>query len=279
MIARMTATVLLQLLLLPLAMGKASPPPPWKAPSPGDRRGPCPMMNSLANHGLIPHSGLNVSGDELRAGFVAGTNVDSPVLDGFIRAALSVSTTGVPGTLNLDDLASPVTEHDGSLSRPDRHGGGDVLAFNASVWAETIAGHFAGPVVTLEQAAAARAHRLCAAAAANPEFHLSDLQMELSFTETTIYMLFMGRGTQGTARRDFVKSKSASHILKGGPGLTKSSPGNKSRGSWQDSKRQPRSLAHPRGSRRTVNRNSARWSNPHMNFHFLHVQAGTGSTL
>ncbi|KAL8288133.1 hypothetical protein RB600_003861 [Gaeumannomyces tritici] len=205
MIARITATVLLQLLLLPLAMGKASPPPPWKAPSPDDRRGPCPMMNSLANHGLIPHSGLNVSGDELRAGFVAGTNVDSPVLDGFIRAALSVSTTGVPGTLNLDDLASPVTEHDGSLSRPDRHGGGDVLAFNASVWAETIAGHFVDPVVTLEQAAAARAHRLCAAAAANSEFHLSDLQMELSFTETTIYMLFMGRGTQGTARRDFVK--------------------------------------------------------------------------
>ncbi|KAL8377706.1 hypothetical protein RB595_008409 [Gaeumannomyces hyphopodioides] len=205
MTARVIATVLLQLLLLPLAMGKTSPPPPWKAPSPGDRRGPCPMMNALANHGFIPRSGLNVSGDELRAGFVAGTNVDPPVLDPFIRAALSVSTTGVPGTLNLDDLASPVTEHDGSLSRADRHGGGDVLAFNASIWARTTAGHFVDPTVTLEQAAAARAHRLCAAAATNPEFHLSDVQMGLSFTETTIYLLFMGRGAQGTARRDFVK--------------------------------------------------------------------------
>lgn len=206
MIARVTTTVLLQLLLLPLAMGRASSPPPWKAPSPGDRRGPCPMMNSLANHGFIPRSGLNVSGDELRAGFVAGTNVDSPVLDVFIRAALSVSTTGVPGTFNLDDLASPVTEHDGSLSRADRHGGGDVLAFNASIWAHTTARHFVDPIITLDQAAAARAQRLCDAAATNPEFHLSDLQMELSFTETTIYLLFMGRGPQGTARRDFVRA-------------------------------------------------------------------------
>lgn len=27
----------------------------WKAPGPGDLRGPCPGLNALANHGYFPH--------------------------------------------------------------------------------------------------------------------------------------------------------------------------------------------------------------------------------
>ena len=27
----------------------------WKAPGPGDIRGPCPGLNALANHGYFPH--------------------------------------------------------------------------------------------------------------------------------------------------------------------------------------------------------------------------------
>lgn len=30
----------------------------WVAPGPNDIRGPCPGLNSLANHGYIPHSGI-----------------------------------------------------------------------------------------------------------------------------------------------------------------------------------------------------------------------------
>lgn len=26
---------------------------PWKAPGPNDSRGPCPMLNTLANHGYL----------------------------------------------------------------------------------------------------------------------------------------------------------------------------------------------------------------------------------
>lgn len=30
----------------------------WKAPGQHDQRGPCPGLNSLANHGYIPHNGI-----------------------------------------------------------------------------------------------------------------------------------------------------------------------------------------------------------------------------
>lgn len=30
----------------------------WKAPGKNDQRGPCPGLNSLANHNYIPHNGI-----------------------------------------------------------------------------------------------------------------------------------------------------------------------------------------------------------------------------
>ena len=31
---------------------------PWRAPGPGDQRGPCPGLNTLANHGWLPRNGV-----------------------------------------------------------------------------------------------------------------------------------------------------------------------------------------------------------------------------
>ncbi|KAK1246486.1 hypothetical protein MKX08_000288 [Trichoderma sp. CBMAI-0020] len=33
----------------------------WQPPGPEDSRGPCPALNSLANHGFLPHSGKNIT--------------------------------------------------------------------------------------------------------------------------------------------------------------------------------------------------------------------------
>ena len=30
----------------------------WKAPGPGDKRGPCPALNAMANHGYFPRNGI-----------------------------------------------------------------------------------------------------------------------------------------------------------------------------------------------------------------------------
>ncbi|KAF5354419.1 hypothetical protein D9758_010764 [Tetrapyrgos nigripes] len=33
----------------------------WKAPGPNDLRGPCPGLNTLANHGFLPRDGRNIN--------------------------------------------------------------------------------------------------------------------------------------------------------------------------------------------------------------------------
>lgn len=36
---------------------------PFKEPGPTDQRGPCPGLNTLANHGYIPRTGIATVGD------------------------------------------------------------------------------------------------------------------------------------------------------------------------------------------------------------------------
>jgi hypothetical protein len=53
--------------------------PEWMAPGPDDVRSPCPLLNTLANHNTIPHSGKNLTIPVLAAGFNKFVNVGSDV--------------------------------------------------------------------------------------------------------------------------------------------------------------------------------------------------------
>src|SRR5688572_1910296 len=141
----------------------------WKAPTADDLRGPCPMLNSLANHGYIPRDGRQIRLAELKAALTAHAGLSSPLaallsnpvylerlprdgpksgLLGTIwevlsnpwtlmrRAALrevgQVDGEGVP-CLNLDQLARPgVVEHDVSLTRKD-YGEGDNVTLQKNL--------------------------------------------------------------------------------------------------------------------------------------------------
>ena len=96
--------------------------PIWLPPNPTDRqspsrlfeeysrsnsdlgRSPCPMLNTLANHGFLPRNGVNVSLDDLINGLSESINLaaDATITPGEI--ALTTSTTGNASTFNLDDL-------------------------------------------------------------------------------------------------------------------------------------------------------------------------------
>ena len=68
-------------------------------------RSPCPMVNSLANHGYLPRDGLNISMEQLVAGFTAGVNLAADATELVGRQALKASTTGRNDTFDLDDLS------------------------------------------------------------------------------------------------------------------------------------------------------------------------------
>lgn len=58
---------------------------PWIAPGPGDIRGPCPGLNTLANHGYLPRNGI-CTPQELMMGVWKGLSM-SPELSGILAIA------------------------------------------------------------------------------------------------------------------------------------------------------------------------------------------------
>jgi len=176
----------------------------WQAPTPTDVRSPCPMLNSLANHGYLPRDGKNISLTDLIAGFKESINLapDATLLVGL--KALQASSTGNFLTIHLSDLAKHgVIEHDGSLSRHDIHSG-DNHTFAPELWAAT-ASQFTGETISIDLSAQVRNNRLTVAKTTNPDFHMSKDDIRFSVIETASYQLVFGRGLDGEARTDWLK--------------------------------------------------------------------------
>lgn len=177
---------------------------PWQAPSSSDRRSPCPMVNTLANHGYLPRDGLDITLPILLKGFTDAINLDTSATLLVGTKALQTSTTGDNSSFNLDDLSTHgIIEHDGSLSRADIYFG-DNHSFNATIWG-TVASHFTEDTIDIKTAARARADRLTAAAKANPEFNLTSDGTNFSFIESALYLSVFNNGSLTTAVTEWVK--------------------------------------------------------------------------
>lgn len=101
---------------------------PFKTPGPNDKvdRSPCPFMNSLANHDIIPFSGRDIKvtwitrllkkvglSDRAAAPFIAG-------MAKVIEAGKQVNSAHPDDAIHLSDLnIHGIIEHDISLTRPD----------------------------------------------------------------------------------------------------------------------------------------------------------------
>ncbi|RGP77035.1 hypothetical protein FLONG3_4864 [Fusarium longipes] len=174
----------------------------WKAPTSSDRRSPCPMVNSLANHGYLPRNGLNISLDDLIVAFTDSVNLDPAATTLVGKQAL---TTGDGVTFNLDDLNKHgIIEHDGSLSRADTFFG-DNHSFNETIWAQT-SSHFTESTISIRTAAKARNERLKIAAATNPEYDLPSSGNQASLIETALYLIVFGNPKDGNAKTEWVKT-------------------------------------------------------------------------
>jgi len=101
---------------------------PFRTPGPNDKvaRSPCPFMNSLANHDIIPFSGRDIKitwiarvlqkvglSDRAAKPFIGG-------MDQVIAAGKQVDSNHPDDTIHLSDLnIHGIIEHDVSLTRPD----------------------------------------------------------------------------------------------------------------------------------------------------------------
>ncbi|KAK8043106.1 sterigmatocystin biosynthesis peroxidase stcC [Apiospora phragmitis] len=177
----------------------------WQTAQAGDSRSPCPMLNSLANHGFLPRDGHDITYQNATSALQDALNFDPAPFVGQIHGVMKVSSTGSNGTFNLVDLNQKPFEHDASLSRAEASSG-DALHFDPKVWAQT-AGHFGDTgVVSIEAAAEARADRIATARRTDPDFNLTESQTTTTYAESGLYLIVFGDKTNGNARTDWVKS-------------------------------------------------------------------------
>nr|XP_036578938.1 chloroperoxidase [Colletotrichum truncatum]KAF6786321.1 chloroperoxidase [Colletotrichum truncatum] len=184
----------------------------WQAPDASVKRSPCPMLNSLANHGYLPRDGNAITMDNLISGLGKALNFNESLVRTLGTPAFATSTTGNPNTFNLDDIAKHnVIEHDGSLSRADFAVTGDAKTFNETVWAET-SGYLAEGAKSTENKvnvatmATARSKRIATAKATNPSFNLTSSQVTVSLGESAVILGTIGGSfTSPAAPLDWLK--------------------------------------------------------------------------
>lgn len=122
-----------------------------------DSRGPCPGLNALANHGILPRSGKNITLPDIITGLGA-LNISAEVATGFGVPAFRTSSNPAGNTFDLSDLNKHgLIEHDGSLTRRDAEKGAQASPQLDPELYEEFMGYFNGTQrVTLAAAAAAR---------------------------------------------------------------------------------------------------------------------------
>lgn len=123
----------------------------WSPPGPGDVRSPCPGLNSLANHGILPHNGKGLTIPILIKALSYGMNVGADfatVIGG--AGLLSVPHNPLATSFdlnNLDEHNFPI-EHDASLSRADYYlNRGDNYDFNQTIF-DTVLAYYNGMAST-----------------------------------------------------------------------------------------------------------------------------------
>lgn len=105
--------------------------PAYVAPGPNDCRSPCPALNTLANHGLLPHDGKNINYDMLKQALIGVYGLGDAFGFVFAKAATKKFADPKTNTFSLCDLLINVhnnqqasgdsgIEHSASLSRTDR---------------------------------------------------------------------------------------------------------------------------------------------------------------
>ncbi|WPH03781.1 Hypothetical protein R9X50_00666400 [Acrodontium crateriforme] len=180
---------------------------PYVAPGPGDVRSPCPGLNSLANHGFLPHNGKAISVPLFVSALKDGLNVGADFAISVGSLAQNANPTLLQMTVDLDQLDEhnfPI-EHDASLSRMDAYFGDDH-SFNQAAFNQVLAYFDGSDTATIPAASLARYHRVQACETNNPTCIYGARQLVLSYGETALYLSTMGNPTTGDAPVSYIKS-------------------------------------------------------------------------
>ncbi|PLB46088.1 Cloroperoxidase [Aspergillus steynii IBT 23096] len=203
----MKFTLFSSALLVGLAAARpsfGSDSPHWRPAGKDDFRGPCPMMNTLANHGYLPHDGRQITKQKLVEGLGAGLNFNSSLADLMFEMAIVANPEPNATYFTLDHLnRHNVLEHDGSLSRTDAFFGSNHI-FNRTIFEESRA-YWTKPVITAEMLANSKLARQISSRATNPTYTFGAMTEEFSLGEIAAPIIAFGDMESGTVNRSLVE--------------------------------------------------------------------------
>ncbi|KAJ7750829.1 Peroxidase, family 2-domain-containing protein [Mycena metata] len=179
----------------------------WIAPTATDLRGPCPGLNTLANHGYLPRNGRNLTVPGIMDAALAGFNVN---WDAILVAAKFGLLTGddlLSGTqMTLAALSSHnIVEHDASISRNDfGDGSGDNVHFNETTFSTLANSNPGKDTYDPTSAGLVQKQRLADSVANNPLLVNTKKEFTLRSRESGLYLSIFGDPTTGVAPKKFV---------------------------------------------------------------------------
>ncbi|KAK4244523.1 Chloroperoxidase [Corynascus novoguineensis] len=177
----------------------------WSAAGPYEVRGPCPMLNTLTNHGFLPHDGKDITREQTQNALFEALNINKTLASFLFDFALTTNPKKNATTFSLNDLANHnILEHDASLSRTDAFFG-NVLQFNQTIFDETKSYWTNEETLDIKDAARARLGRIKASQATNPEYSMSELGDSFTYGESAAYVVVLGDKISGTIKRSWVE--------------------------------------------------------------------------
>ncbi|RDW73919.1 hypothetical protein BP5796_07361 [Coleophoma crateriformis] len=176
----------------------------WAAAGPDDFRGPCPMMNTLANHGFLPHDGRNITKANAIHALGAGLNFDATLAGIMWDQAIIANTEPNATFFTLDNLnRHNILEHDGSMSRSDAFFGNNHV-FNQTIF-DTTKVFWTEPILTPNQLANGKIARQLASKATNPNYTFTSTTEAFSLGEVAAPVIVFGDLPSATVNRSLVE--------------------------------------------------------------------------
>ncbi|RYP92983.1 hypothetical protein DL770_000857 [Monosporascus sp. CRB-9-2] len=202
----LVSSVALQAIIAGASCATASYPtlPEWHPAGPDDFRGPCPMMNTLANHNLLPHDGRNITKQDVIKATGAALNFKESLASLMFDMAVIANPEPNATYFTLDHLnRHNVLEHDGSLSRLDAYFGNNHV-FNEEVFEQTKK-YWTGPVLDPEMLANSKLARQLDSKAFNPTYTFTETVEHFSLGELAAPIIAFGDLQSGKVNRTLVE--------------------------------------------------------------------------
>lgn len=179
----------------------------WHPQGPGELRGPCPALNSLANHDFIPRNGKGLTVPMMVQVLGEVLHVTPEFAATLGQLGLFTADDPSQGSFSLQDLLKHnLFEHDASLSRQDLYfAGREESNLTVKVFDQFMKSFKGEEYITLPAAAKARYARVEESRKTNPNFTYEVQHQITSYGETVFYFRSMVHPDTGLTPVNFVK--------------------------------------------------------------------------